>query len=202
VVGVELNHEIGHRWCTYLDAAALNLTIPTGFHWGPSTHVGQMGNGPYLADDGGDGFLVTNAEDSEKFVANPFSALELYLMGLVGPEEVPPLRFVTDPAVDVRFGERIAASDTRVVTIGDVVAVYGERVPAAAVSARDFAAAFVVVSDRPLTPAEWTLSSTVARHAEGLSSGGVRAGGLFEVLAPPSFAAATDFRATLTTTLP
>ena len=54
-----------------------------------------MGNGPYLLQEP-DGLRVTNADDSDKFVANPFSNLELYLMGLAQPDEVPPLRFVTD----------------------------------------------------------------------------------------------------------
>lgn len=40
-----------------------------------------MGNGPYLQEDAG-GYRVTNAADSDKFIANPFSNLELYLMGL------------------------------------------------------------------------------------------------------------------------
>ena len=59
-----------------------------------------MGNGPYLLAEAG-GYRVTNADDSENFIANPFSNLELYLMGLARPDEVQPLRFVTD-----RIGER------------------------------------------------------------------------------------------------
>jgi hypothetical protein len=202
VLGVELNHEIGHRWASYLDAPALDLTRPHGVHWGPSNHVGQMGNGPYLEAVGGGRHFVTNAEDSEKFTLNPFSTLELYLMGLVGPEAVAPLRFVTDPAVTVQFGQSLDESATRRVTIDDIVSVYGPRRPAAPDSQKDFRAAIVVVSDRALADTEWALSETVARYVEGTSAGGVRSGGLFDVVDPPAFAAATGFRATLRTELP
>lgn len=202
VAGLEINHELGHRWAAFLDLPALNLAIPTGFHWGPSTHVGQMGNGPYLLDDGGDGLLVTNAHGSETFVVNPFSSLELYLMGLAGADEVEPLTFVTDPSVQVAFGERVPAASTRVVTIADIEAVYGERVPRAMESQSAFAAVFVVVSDRTLAASELTLSSAVARYYGGHAPGGERAGGLFTAYDPPSFPAATGYRATLETALP
>ena len=201
VLGLETNHEMGHRWAAYLNRPALNLSLPTGFHWGPSNHVGQMGNGPYLLEEAG-GYRVTNADDSENFVINAFSDLELYLMGLARPDEVQPLRFVTDPSVDVQFGALLPASSTRLVTIDDIVAVYGERAPAMATSQSAFNAAYVVVSDRLLTKPEWTLTSHIAHYAAGASAGGKRAGGLFEALDPPSFGAATGFRASLQTTLP
>jgi len=199
-LGVEINHEIGHRWAAYLNQPALNLSIPTGFHWGASTHVGQMGNGPYLLEENG-AFRVTNAEGSENFTANPFSPLELYLMGLVRPDEVAALRFVTDPSVAVTFDTLINAASTQVVTIDDIVDVYGERAPAMAASQNAFTAAFVVVSDEFLSPPEYTLTSFIARYHAGTSLGGKATGGLFDVLDPPSFGAATGFRATLETTL-
>ncbi len=90
MLGLEINHEIGHRWAAYLNRDALNLARPTGFHWGASNHVGQMGNGPYLLEEG-DGYRVTNAADSENFVVNAFSPLELYLMGLARADEVEPV---------------------------------------------------------------------------------------------------------------
>ena len=200
-LGLEINHEIGHRWAAYLNNPALNLSLPTGFHWGASDHVGQMGNGPYLLADG-DGYRVTNADDSEKFIANPFSDLELYLMGLARPDEVHPYRFVTDPSVDVQFDAIVPAASTRIVAIDDIINVYGQRVPAMASSQNAFTAVYVVVSDRLLTPPEYTLTSLIARYASGTSLGGKRSGGLFEALDPPSFGAATGYRATLDTTLP
>jgi hypothetical protein len=200
-LGLEINHEIGHRWAAYLNRAALNLSLPTGFHWGASDHVGVMGNGPYLQEDAG-GYRVTNAADSDKFIANPFSNLELYLMGLARPDEVQPYRFVTDPSVNVQFDTVVPAASTRVVTIDDIIGVYGERAPAMAAAQNAFTAAFVVVSDRLLTKPEYTLTSLIARYASGTSPGGKRDGGLFEALDPPSFGAATGYRATLDTTLP
>ena len=202
LTGREVIHELGHRWGAFLDDPALNLSIPTGFHWGVSTHVGQLGNGPFLLADGNGGYLVTNANGSEDFISNAYSSLELYLMGLASPAEVAPLRFVTDPSVDARFGTTLPESSTRVVGIADIVAVYGERLPASTTSPKAFSAAFVVVSDAPLSEAEYTLSTHIARYVGGASDGGVRNGGLFELMDPPSFAAATGFRASLETRLP
>ena len=176
-LGLEINHEIGHRWAAYLNLPALNLSAPNGFHWGPSDHVGQMGNGPYLLAEAG-GYRVTNADDSENFVANPFSNLELYLMGLARPEEVQPHRFVTDPSVSVQFDSVLPESSTRLVSIDDIVSVYGPRVPAMAASQNAFSAVYVVVSDRLLTTPEYTLTSLIARYAAGTSAGGKRTGGL------------------------
>ncbi len=201
MLGLEINHEIGHRWGAYLNKPVLNLSLPTGFHWGASDHVGVMGNGPYLQQEAG-GYRVTNGNDSDKFIANSFSNLELYLMGLVRPDEVAPYRFVTNPAVDVQFDAIVPAASTRSVTINDIVGAYGPRTPAMATSQNAFTAAYVVVSDRPLTEPEYTLTSLIAQYAAGTSLGGTRDGGLFEVLDPPSFGAATGFRATLETHLP
>lgn len=202
VIGLEINHEIGHRWGAYLDDPALDLTHGHGFHWGPSDHVGQMGNGPYLLQDSQDYCLVTNAEGSEDFTGNPFSHLELYLMGFATQAEVEPLRFVTDPTVAVEFGSHLPLTATRVVSIDDVVAVYGERVPSAAASQNDFTAAFIVVSDRPLSEVEYTLTSAIARYYAGTSTGGDGEGGLFALSDPPAFSAATGFRASLSSQLP
>jgi hypothetical protein len=202
LTGREVNHELGHRWGAFLDDPALNLSIPTGFHWGVSEHVGQLGNGPFLLADGNGGYLVTNANGSENFISNDYSPLELYLMGLASPAEVAPLRFVTDPSVDVSFGTTLPESSTRLVSIADIVAIYGERVPASTTSPKVFSAAFVVVSDALLSEAEYTLSTHIARYVGGVSTGGVREGGLFELMDPSSFAAATDFRASLETRLP
>ncbi len=201
-LGVEVNHEFGHRWGAFLNDPALNLSLHTGFHWGPSNHVGQMGNGPHLTPTSEGRYLVENANGSETFVANAFSPLELYLMGLASPAEVAALRFVTDPAVPVRFGETLPASSTRMVSIDDIVATYGERVPSASTAQNAFTAAFVVVSDVSLSESERALTSAIARYAAGTSSGGSRGGGLFTVLDPPSFGAATGFRATLETRIP
>jgi len=200
-LGVEINHEIGHRWGAYLNKPALNLALPTGFHWGASDHVGQMGNGPYLEAEGAD-YRVGNGGGSDHFASNPFSQLELYLMGLVPPADVPTYRFVTDPSVEVQFGALLPATSTRQVSIDDIVATYGARSPAAAVSQNSFAAAFVVVSDAFLSEAETALSSYIARYAGGTSLGGQRSGGLFEVADPSSFGAATGYRASLQTLLP
>jgi hypothetical protein len=200
-LGLEINHELGHRWAAYLNKPALNLSLPTGFHWGASDHVGQMGNGPYLEAEAG-GYRVGNGGGADHFESNPFSMLELYLMGLVPPEEVPNYRFVTDSTVDVSFGTLLPAAATRLVTIDDVVAAYGARTPAAASSQNAFTAAFVVVSERFLTPAETALSSYIAQYMGGTSLGGQRSGGLFEVSDPSSFSAATGYRASLQTHLP
>jgi hypothetical protein len=79
----------------------------------------------------------------------------------------------------------------RTVTIADIVALRGPRVPAVADARKAFAALFAIVSDRPLARAELALIDHIAAaYAEPTDSYTL------------SFAQATGGRATITTALP
>jgi len=198
VVGSVINHELGHHWGVFYRDDQLYLeSVLEPAHWGISTHIGVMGPGPFLKDDGNGGFLVTYANNNSGTpFSNNFSLLELYMMGLATRNEVMPLRFMADasyPDLDTIVPE----SSTILVSIDDIIAAYGERIPRAADSQKSFTAAFIVVSESFISEVEYTLTSVVARHF----------GSTAEVVFhdnqdSPSFSAATEFRATLETALP
>ena len=89
-------HELLHRWANYLPE--INGGDPT--HWGFSSVGGQLGGFQYgtLEDLGGGNYQASGPGGRATFGANanggnsiPYSPLELYAMGLIGPESV------TDP---------------------------------------------------------------------------------------------------------
>ena len=107
----------------------------------------------------------------------PYSAIELYLAGYVGPEEVPDLSVAEDGEL-VWEGGRIAetadgkqiftAESWRTYTMDDIVATHGPRVPAAGDAQWHFRTAVILLTDidHPGTRAELDLLSG---HAERFS---------------------------------
>jgi len=78
-----------------------------------------------------------------------YSPLDLYLMGVLDRADVPPMVLLENPEID---RERLPApyvtvpATPRVVTIDDIIAVEGERFPAAAQAQREFRVAVVLVT--------------------------------------------------------
>ena len=139
-----------HRWA--------NFIVPTvdGAHWGFSSANGLLGgfditnlvdhgNGRYTA-----GWFNTNGS-----AGHPFSPIELYLAGLAPPEEVTDLWVAEDGAwlLDSEGNSQFAAngyplftaSRIRTLTIEDIVAEHGQRIPAVDQSQRKFRAALILL---------------------------------------------------------
>jgi large repetitive protein len=193
-------HEFAHSFGVYLNKPALDLTAngTEGIHWGPSDIVGQMNGAPYLRDNFNGTFTAVSAEPNAH---NAYADIELYLMGLATPAQVAPHRFVlTSPAP--ALGATIPLASTQWVSVANIEQVYGARFPTAANSQKNFAFAFVVVSDAFVQPAELALVNTLARYyAQPAGGGTLVGGGRVPVPDPPTFAAATGHRATLATSL-
>ena len=141
-------HEMMHRWANHI--------IPTsvGSHWGFSSANGQLGgfdladlvrlgNGRYSAGHFG---IVANGGNSV-----PYSPIELYLAGLIPPEEVPDLWIAKDGRwLDEHddAGNRIfTASEIETWSIERIVREYGARVPNFHHSQKHFRAATVLLVD-------------------------------------------------------
>ena len=164
-------HELQHAWANY--------SVPTAYssHWGFSSANGQLGgfDRSDLVDLGGGQYsagrfgTVANGGNSV-----PYSPIELYLAGLVAAEQVPDLWVATDGrwvVVDRRRVETEAghpmfsASDWREVTVEDIIAEFGPRVPGPEASQRDFRAAVILLTDadHPASPSQLEqLSRTVS----------------------------------------
>jgi hypothetical protein len=170
--------EIGHQWlaeATFDDGADRSSDLLLGRsdnHWSYFTNTANSPMEGNAWIDNGDGTFTTDVD------AEPaFCPLDLYIMGFLPAEEVPPTFVIADPVgprtassgpehVSPTFGP-ITVSGVRVdVTIDQIVGSLGPRSPTAAQSQRDFAVLPVLVlgPDEILTRA--TLDGVVARMAE------------------------------------
>ena len=95
----------------------------------------------------------------------PYSPIELYLAGLIPPDEVPDLWVAEDGEWLIENGEFVLSDDERpiftatnikTITIEDIIAEHGERIPDWTMSQKDFQAAAVLLvdDDHPATPSQ------------------------------------------------
>ena len=141
-----LAHEIMHAWANFIIEAGLP-------HWGFSSANGVLG-----------GFDVGQlAElDDGRYTAGsfdpwgndlPYSPIELYLAGLIPPDEVPDLWVANDGAwsgdVDASGNPVFTASDIQTWSIERVVEEYGVRAPSWLDSQKSFRAATLLIVDEP-----------------------------------------------------
>ncbi len=81
------------------------------------------------------------------WTTTPYSDIELYLMGLVGPGDVDPIPVFVDPEIIASDAATVTVeAQFHTVSIADIVAKHGERIPAVASAQKAFEAAFVIVS--------------------------------------------------------
>jgi hypothetical protein len=144
-----LGQEAGHRWAAHVRFMDGNgehshdLLGRDESHWSSchDTLASDM-EGNAIQDQGGGRFLTT--ESTERF-----SPLDQYLMGLRGPEDVPPFFYAT-PCPNPARGpeENVNINGSRVdVTIDQVIAAEGPRVPPASRAPKVFNMAFVLLSE-------------------------------------------------------
>ncbi len=156
-----LLHELMHRWANFIFSFA-EMSPNPGPHWGFSSANGLLG-GFDIADlvDHGNGrytagrFVPDTAREGDH---KPYSPTELYLAGLIPPEDVPDL-WVAENGKWLEDGfptDRdwlFSASKVRTHTIEDIIQQHGERIPDSSQSQRDFRAAVILLIDEdyPLT---------------------------------------------------
>ena len=148
-------HEAMHRWAVYLPSMFGFFDI----HWGYSSVDGQLGgfeldtmvnlgNNQVTMDRFG---LTGNGGDGRGY-----GALELYLMGCLPAAQVPDITVLRNPVLagssDGNPILRYQALET--VTIDDIIAAEGPRIPAFGDAPSVYRAAFVVASQRWLTVSE------------------------------------------------
>lgn len=171
-------HEIAHQWGQYL------TSVPTASasHWGYSSAGGQLGGwqhgtlqdlggGQYDADGpGGVTYWFANANGGNSV---PYSDLELYLMGLIPTNLVTNSLIVAQGFAWTDMGEgRFSATGLLNITIGDIVATDGARVPACGTSPTNFRAVVVVISAGPLPANRWAdMDEDVAAFSTNGSEG-------------------------------
>ncbi len=194
-----VDHELAHTWGASIgQSLGLIEPGPGGIHWNEMSDVGGQLGAYYFAESGQIGRFTDNGDGTWHLRSNHevdrYSPLELYLMGLIPSEEVPPMHVLTNP--DLSDAGHITAASVRTITIQDVIAAEGgSRSPGVADSQKAFSLAYIVLQDQPYNDAAYAYFSL-------LSYSLMRAGGPEgnDRLAP--FYWATGGRATLDTRLP
>lgn len=162
----QIAHEMGHRWSAFVSARVGNETIPLGpTHWARGLHApvafpfqrpteaSAMGGGVW--QDNFDG-TFTQLDDDYYVPATGWSYLELYLMGLITPAEVPDffiLRNLVAAGKDAQ-GRPIVKADRTKVTVQDVIAVEGPRVPDVNKAQKAFNTGIVIMVEKGKQPSQ------------------------------------------------
>ena len=143
-----LSHEILHQWAARVRFENAEGSLDEGLlgkdnaHW--SFLLDSNASVEYGAKwrDNGDGSFTATA------VRKFFSPLDLYLMGLYRADEVPPFTLIENPDIDkTRLPEENVTIEgvPRLVTIEDIIAAEGPRVPAAGEAQTEFRIGFVLL---------------------------------------------------------
>jgi len=167
-------HEFAHFWGGGLagpPALKAQLDRYKG-HWGFSSVGGLLGGWyPGSLAPRGEGLFHADVKPAGRGVnRSAYAPLELYLMGLAGPDEVPPIQVAvgverlgeTEQGLDVFAAERFET-----VTIAEIIEANGERVPSFADAPKEYHVALVVLTDHRLSDSEWDFYERAMDFLEG-----------------------------------
>jgi len=153
----QIPHELGHRWAARARAIVAGDTIDLGpTHWGMGVHVpvpypysgepeaSMMGGGHWQENDDG---TFTRLADNYYVPASGYSYLDLYLMGLIPASEVPDFFVLQDAERTGEDGDgHPVYTATRIpITIDDVIAYNGPRMPPYGEAQTEYSTAVVAV---------------------------------------------------------
>ncbi len=144
-----LSHELMHRWGAYVKFMTAQGMVSNALLGKDLSHWSFLLNsyasllyGNQWQDNGNNTF--TSVADR-----NYYSPLDLYLMGFVDKTQVPPMLLIDNPDIDPKqmpeTGITITGTPTYV-TIDDIIAAEGERIPGPAESQKSFKTAFIFIT--------------------------------------------------------
>jgi uncharacterized protein (TIGR03437 family) len=200
-----LSHEIGHRWCCFLNLPAL---VPGRAHWpmgdvaygimGMSIGGGEGGMFAYNLVPRGDGSYQARGQA----YPTEFNDLELYLMGLLPAGEVGE-HFVFNDQTQPAGGtppDRIMQGPVTRFTVNDLVVTDGQRVPAYGNAQTEFRLGTIVLSrNRLLEAHEMAHFEYMAARGEATTEMDASLGVLITKVKP--FYLSTRTKAKLSTTV-
>ena len=86
-------------------------------------------------------------------VPQGYGFLDLYAMGLMRPEEVPDFFSLENMQPTIVDGQWAVSADKKVISIGQVIAAMGPRLPPVSDSQKSFSTAFILVVPNGTSPA-------------------------------------------------
>jgi hypothetical protein len=168
----QIGHEMDHRWAAFAWAKVSGKMISLGDpHWDPGlqvrvpfpwvrpTEASAMGGGVWQDNHNG---TFTQLDDNYYVPATGYSYLDLYLMGLISPAEVPDffllqnLQYVGRDAND----HAIFKADRLPLTIQDVISADGPREPDVDHSQRHFNTGMVIMVQHGMKPSQRLIDET------------------------------------------
>ncbi len=163
-------HEIAHTWA---NKGFLPTTV--GGHWGYASIGGQLGGFDELEELGGNSYIgKMNGTNGFGAFANggnsvPYGNLELYLMGLIGAQELEPVQVAVNPEYVSNSGE-FTADSIETYTAASLIAEHGERVPSHVNSQKEFKALTVIISAESLSEEKINAINTDLENFSRLSA--------------------------------
>lgn len=191
-----LIHEVMHKWANFV------IPLPFGAHWGFSSANGVLGGFDIanLVNQGDNRYTAGTFGHAGAF-GNIYGPIELYLAGLILPEDVPDILVAEDGKWLLGDqGNRVTAdngywiftaSRWKTYTIKDIIAEHGPRVPGHSEAQRTFRAAAILLIDEN-HPATKEVMETVSRNVSWFSHAGT------DEFDQHNFYEATGGRATIT----
>lgn len=172
-----IDHELGHIWGMDIGKSlglVNNSNIYHGIsvmgHWYENTDIGGQMGLFYEDKTFGMGGFQYNGNETWSYIDNvtmntnqPYSPLELYVMGLIPPEEVPPVHVLTAP--NIYDKKTVRAQSYKAITIEDIMrAEGGPRQPSHEDSPKEFTLAYIVAQDIPFNEAGYAYASLMSYH--------------------------------------
>jgi len=166
------NHELGHQWINFSTQSQLHLGSP---HWPISTLArGIMGFSiPGTGAGGTFPFTIVQRPDTSYVFQSAapmdeYNDLELYLMGMLASDQVGS-HLVPEVQSQQACDGCVVQGAVRTVTITDVIAADGARVPGVGASQKEFRVATIVVTrDRLLTDDEMAFFDYFSARGEAI----------------------------------
>jgi len=149
-----LNHETGHQWIAYAgkdiglsDGSHYTKWVNNGFTRGDELW-GDLAQGWPWKDNGGGTFSVRDIQ------RQGFSNLSLYLMGFIPTSEVPDIQILI-PDDPKNPGLHNISAKTKTVSIKEIIAKYGERIPSYQNSQKNFKMAYILLTKKGEPPNQY-----------------------------------------------
>jgi hypothetical protein len=141
-------HELLHRWGAYVrylqgGSTSTALLGEAGSHWSYllDSQASVMYGNAWI--DNNNGTFTSSS------IWNSYSALDLYLMGMIPKTEVQPMILITnlaiDPSTQSLAGATISGTASTV-SIDDIVAVEGDRSPTSAQAQKEFKIGYILLT--------------------------------------------------------
>jgi hypothetical protein len=162
-------HELMHRWGNYIvpsysfDSQGNQKRDQS--HWGVSDAIGVLGGfGVGKPENESATIFKANFGEGNSFSTNhnrtKYSPIELYLMGLIPEDEVPPLTIYSGlkcSPKDFKKNGTFSCNSTTRYLIKDIVETHGKRIPSYKFSQKEFKALAVILTTEynPIRENEW-----------------------------------------------